>query len=99
MMTATMSVEFTGVEQQGYVTKVEDTPKLVARAEADDIQIIFKIPRGLGQSQFWIHATSDNFAMLAEAMMEANPNAAIKAFGAALFNFGGKCLPAQDVGG
>jgi hypothetical protein len=41
-------------------------------------------PRGFGDRQTTIRIFPDSFAAMAQTMMHANPEAAIKAFGAAL---------------
>jgi hypothetical protein len=48
------------------------------------IELIFKDERGFGKSQFQVSIKPESFAVIARAMMHANSEEAIKAFGAAL---------------
>src|SRR3954464_9762268 len=54
------------------------------RVEYGGVELVFAAERGYGDSHYDLRIHPASFEELAHAMMQADPNAAIKAFGAAL---------------
>ncbi len=48
------------------------------------MDLAFRIPAGKGYSDLYISIQPEDFARIAQAMMDVNPNEAIRAFGAAM---------------
>jgi hypothetical protein len=83
MIPTTIAVDRTGLgKYDGMPIRVTDQAEIYVVSGA--VQIFFTLPHGRGQSRFWVKADGKNFPALARAMMQAAPNEAIKAFGAAL---------------
>lgn len=77
----TIDAQRRGVFSSDDWTTVDDT---VIGVEGDVVDLIFQHSRGYGISRYPVRIRPDNFATLAEAMMHADTETAMRAFGAAL---------------
>jgi hypothetical protein len=80
----TMSAYREGLAGSSRPTKIAERVGICV--EYGQLRLSFSEERGYGRSLFQIGVRPDSFADLAQAMMHANREAAIKAFGTALQN-------------
>ena len=77
----TIKVRRTGLRSFDFPEEIDQAR---IRVESGLVELVFTEPKGFGDSLFNVNINAGSFAILAQAMMHANAEEAIRAFGNAL---------------